>query len=130
MSAPPAERGTGPQPGWQVPVVPDPERPLGHTRRMATVTATAIGRSGPEIRQALAADDRARFEAEMRDALAHAADTFDLAVVERVLSRWHALATMAANPLTADEGAQVERVKAGDVTGLRTRDEQGTWSTL
>jgi hypothetical protein len=97
---------------------------------MTTVTATAIGRSGPEIRQALAAADRARFETEIRAALTHAADTFDLAAVEKVLSRWHALATMEANPLTADEHAQVERVKAGDMTGLRTRDEHGTWSTL
>jgi hypothetical protein len=97
---------------------------------MPTATANSIGRSGPEIRQALAAADRVQFEADMREALAHAALTFDLAVVERVLSRWHALATMAANPLTADERAQVKRAQDGNLTGLRARDEHGTWSTL
>jgi len=66
----------------------------------------------------------------VREALAHAALTFDLAVVERVLSRWHALATMAANPLTPDERAQVKQAQGGDLTGLRARDQQGTWSTL
>lgn len=97
---------------------------------MPTATTNSIERSGPEIRQALAAADREQFEAEVREALAHAALTFDLAVVERVLSRWHALATMAANPLTPDERAQVERAQDGDLAGFRARDEHGTWSTL
>jgi hypothetical protein len=35
-----------------------------------------------------------------------------------VLARWHALTTMAANPLTADEQAQPGRARAGDFTGL------------
>jgi hypothetical protein len=47
-----------------------------------------------------------------------------------VLAHWHALATMAANPLTDDERAQVERAKAGDFTGLSARDEHGDWITL
>jgi hypothetical protein len=37
---------------------------------------------------------------------------------------------MAANPLTDDEQAQVARAKAGDLTGLRARDEHGNWITL
>jgi Family of unknown function (DUF6247) len=50
--------------------------------------------------------DEHRFESELRDALGRAADDLDLAGPEAVLTRWHALATMAANPLTADERAQ------------------------
>ncbi len=98
-----------------------------------TVKAVAVERSGPAIRAALAEhvpEDCARFEAELRTALARAADDLDLSVVETVLARWHALATMAANPLTAAEEAQVERAKAGDFTGLYTRDEQRNWIQL
>ncbi|MDQ3763932.1 MAG: DUF6247 family protein [Actinomycetota bacterium] len=72
----------------------------------------------------------ARFEAEFRAALASAADDLDLSTVEAVLGRWHALATMAANPLTPEEQAQLQRVKAGDFTGLYTRDESGNWVRL
>ncbi len=100
---------------------------------MATVTSTAIERSGPAIRAALAEhapQDRERFENELRAALARAADDLDLASVDAVLAHWHALATMAANPLTAEERAQVERAKAGDFTGLYARDEQGNWVRL
>ncbi len=49
---------------------------------------------------------------------------------QAVLALWHTLATMAANPLTADEQAQVARAKAGDFTGFSVRDEHGTWTTL
>jgi hypothetical protein len=36
-----------------------------------------------------------------------------------IYTRWHALAaTLAANPITDDERAQVERAKVGDFTGL------------
>lgn len=97
------------------------------------VTAVAIERSGPAIRAALAGhspEDCARFEAELRAALVRATDDLDLSVVETVLARWHALATMAANPLTAAELAQVERAKAGDSTGLYTHDEHGNWIQL
>ena len=37
---------------------------------------------------------------------------------------------MAANPLTAAERTQVEQAKAGDFTGLCTRDERGNWIQL
>lgn len=101
---------------------------------MATITAVAIQRSGPAIHAALAehgaSGELERFEDEMRAALTRAAADLDLACVDAVLGRWHALATMAANPLTDNEQAQVARAKAGDLTGLRARDEHGNWMTL
>lgn len=100
---------------------------------MARVTAVAIERSGPAIRAALAEhapEDQARFEAEFRAALATAATDLDLSEVEKVLARWHALATMAANPLITGEQAQLDRARAGDVTGLYARDEAGNWVQL
>lgn len=101
---------------------------------MATITAVAIQRSGPAIRVALAehgvSGEVERFEDEMRAALTRAADELDLAGVDAVLGRWHELATLAANPLTDGGPAQVARAKAGDLAGLRTRDERGNWITL
>lgn len=100
---------------------------------MATVTTVTIERSGPAIRAALAEHapaDEPRFTAELRVALARAGDDLDLAGPQTVLARWHALATMAANPLTADEHAQLQRAKAGDLTGFSERDEHGNWTTL
>jgi hypothetical protein len=44
-------------------------------------------------------------------------DDLDLAGPQTVLARWHALATIAANPLTADEQAQLQRAKNRDLTG-------------
>jgi Family of unknown function (DUF6247) len=100
---------------------------------MTTVISVVIERSGPAIRAALAEHapgDEHRLERELRDALARAADDLDLAGPMAVLARWHALATMAVNPLAADEHAQLERAKAGDFTGLSARDEHGNWTTL
>jgi Family of unknown function (DUF6247) len=100
---------------------------------MTTVTVIAVERSGPGIRAALARHvpaDCARFETEIRDALAAAADDVDLSRGDEVLTRWHALATMAANPLSAGEQVQVQRARAGDLTGLRSRDEHGNWASL
>jgi hypothetical protein len=38
---------------------------------------------------------------------------------------------MAANPLTADEQAQVARARAGDFTGFSVRDEHGSgWGII
>lgn len=112
---------------------PPDRRTERDTGRMTTVTVVAIERSGPAIHAALAEHvpgDEHLFEAELRDALTRAADDLDLADPQAVLARWHALATMAANPLSADERAQVARAKANDLTGLRTRDEHGNWTTL
>lgn len=100
---------------------------------MATVTAVTIERSGPAIRAALAEyapADEPRFATELRAALARAGDDLDLAGPQAVLARWHALAAMAANPLTAQERAQVQRAKDGDFTGFSERDERGNWTTL
>lgn len=100
---------------------------------MVAATTVVIERSGPGIRAALAEHapvDRLRFEEEFRDALARAADDLDLTRVDALLSRWHALATMAANPLTPHELDQLARAKAGDLSGLRARDEHGNWVTL
>lgn len=102
-------------------------------RVMATVTAVAVQRSGPAIRAALtehAPEDCGRFEAELRAALAGAVGDLDLSTVEAVLVRWHALATMAVNPLAPEERAQLQRAKAGDFTGLYSRDESGNWVRL
>ena len=101
--------------------------------RVGGYTSTTVGRSGPAIRAALVAhapERRARFEAELRSALAGAAENLDLAGPQAVLARWHVLATMAANPLTDEERAQIERAKAGDYTGLSIRDENGNWVRL
>ncbi len=105
----------------------------GILRCVATVTMVAVERSGPAIRAALAAyapDGEARFVAVLRDALARAGEDLDLAGPQSVLGRWHARAVMAANPLTAEEQAQIARAKAGDFTGFSVRHDDGTWTTL
>ena len=40
-------------------------------------------------------------------------------VVEALLRRWQGLATIAANPLSPAERAQLDRARAGDFTGFR-----------
>lgn len=100
---------------------------------MATVSTVIIERSGPAVRAALtqhAPQDRARFESELRGALHRAQDDLDLTGVETVLRRWHALATLAANPLSEHELAQIARAWTGDNTGLRERHDDGSWHTL
>jgi uncharacterized membrane protein len=100
---------------------------------MTAVTMVAIERTGPAIRAALAAhapEDEARFVAELRDALARAEQDLDLAGPQTVLRRWHARALMAANPLSADELAQLQRAGAGDLTGFVEHHDDGTTSTL
>jgi hypothetical protein len=92
-----------------------------------------IERSGPAIRAALeryAPADEPRFTAELRAALAGLGADLDLAGPQAVIARWHAVATIRANPLTAHEQAQLRRARAGDVSGLLQRDEHGNWSTL
>ena len=99
----------------------------------ATVTAVTIERSGPAVRAALAQhapQQCARFESELREALRRAQQDFDLVGVQTVLQRWHALATIAANPLSDHELAHVARARAGDLTGLRERRDDGTWHVL
>jgi uncharacterized membrane protein len=100
---------------------------------MTAVTMVAIERTCPAIRAALAAhapEDEARFIAELRDALARAEQDLDLAGPQTVLRRWHARALMAANPLSAAELAQLQRARAGDLTGFVEHHDDGTTSTL
>ena len=100
---------------------------------MTTTTTVQVERTGPSIRAALAEhspQDCARFEAELRDALSAAATDLDLRSVDAILTRWHRRAVVAANPLTAEEQELVRRVRNGDDTGLRVRDEHGNWTTL
>lgn len=100
---------------------------------MTTATATPVERSGPGISTALdkyAPRERPRFEAELRDALARASDDLDVARVDEVLTRWYSRAAIVANPLTSEEQAVVRRARAGDLSGLRARDEHGGWATL
>lgn len=108
----------------------EPFRP--RLTRVGGYTPTIIERSGPAIRAALLAHASERcveFEAELRSALARAAKDLDLSGPQAVLTHWHAVATMAANPLTDNEREQIERAKTGDLTGLSTRyrDESGNW---
>ncbi len=101
--------------------------------RVGGYTSTMVERSGPAIRAALVAHAPERcvqFEVELRSALARAAEDLDLSGPQAVLTHWHAVATMAANPLTDVEREQIERAKAGDHTGLSTRDENGNWVRL
>jgi hypothetical protein len=100
---------------------------------MTTVTSHPVGRSGPGIRAALAEHapaQCAQFETDLRDALTAATQDLDLTRVEAVLARWYPRAVMAANPLTTQEREQIERVRTGDLSGLRVRNPDGTWSTL
>lgn len=103
---------------------------------MDTVPMTAaakIERSGQAIRAVLAElapQECAQFEAEFRQGIARASETFDLALVEAVLDRWWRIAVIRANPLSEQETAQLTRARAGDFTGLRTRDEHGNWVRL
>jgi len=95
---------------------------------------TIIERTGPAVRAALlvyaSAEECAQFEAELRSALARAAEDLDLSGPQEVLAHWHALVTMDANPFTDEERELIERMKAGDYTGLRTQDEHGNWVRL
>jgi hypothetical protein len=95
-------------------------------------TPRSVERSGPAIRAALLAyapERCAQFEAELRSALALAADSLDLSGPQAVLKHWQAVAIMAANPLTDEEREQLGRAKAGDFSGLIAwhRGEDGNW---
>lgn len=100
---------------------------------MAVTTMVAVERTGPAIRAALAAyapEDEPRFASELREALVRADEDLDLTAPLAVLRRWHARALMAANPLSPEELAQVERAKAGDCTGFVVRHDDGTTSVI
>ncbi len=103
------------------------------TWAVTMTTATVVARSGPGISASLsqhAPQERPHFEAELRQALVQASDDLDVARVDEVLSRWHRRATIVANPLTGEEQAVLRRARAGQLNGLRARDEHGGWTTL
>jgi hypothetical protein len=122
-----SSRGADPPKG----LMPDRIGPTGHTQgqTMTAVTMVAIEPTGPAIRAALAAhapEDEAGFVAELRDALGSTEQDLDLAGPQAVLRRWHARALMAANPLSADELAQLARARSGDLTGFVEHHDDGT----
>jgi hypothetical protein len=95
--------------------------------------ARAIGRSGPEIRAALAQvapEECARFEAEFKTEAVRAAETFDAAPLDALLERWWGVAVIRANPLTEQEQQQLVRAQHGDLTGMYELDEGGSWRQL
>ncbi len=94
--------------------------------------ATKIERSGPAIRAVLAELSPAEceeFEAEFRQALAHADADFDLGRVDAVLDRWWGIAAMGASPLTEQERELVVQARAGVDTGWYVRENDG-WVQL
>ena len=97
--------------------------------RVYRKTKTIIERTGPAVRAALfkysSAEECAQFEAELRSALARAAEDLDLSGPLEVLAHWHALPTAHPNPFTDQEREQIGRLEAGDYTGFHTRDEHG-----
>jgi len=115
--------------GWTLIRAVGPRR---HTPGM-TASETKIERSAPAVRAVLAQvspDECARFEAEFAEGLARASAEFDLAPAEAVLDRWWGIAAIRLNPLSEQEKAQVLAARAGELTGLRTRDAQGNWAQL
>jgi hypothetical protein len=102
--------------------------------RVYRKTKTVIDRTGPAVRVALlkysSAEECSQFEAELRSALARAAEDLDLSGPLQVLAHWHALVTADANPFTDEEREQIERMEVGDYTGLHSRDEHGNWVRL
>lgn len=51
-------------------------------------------------------------------------------ILGAVLDRRRGRSTVVPHPLMAEELRQVERARAGDLRGLRVRDERGNWATL
>ncbi|TKV35321.1 DUF6247 family protein [Mycobacteroides abscessus] len=96
-------------------------------------TSVGLPRSGTAIRAVLAElapDELPEFEAEFRCALAAADDDFDLEPVLAVIGRWWGRAHLRLYPATVEERAAVDRVRAGDFSGMQARDADGQWREL
>jgi hypothetical protein len=111
------------------------ERTHVATDTPADYTPRSVERSGPAIREALltyaSAEECARFEAQLRSALARAVEDLDLSGPQEVLAHWHALVTMdTSHPLADKERELIAGMKAGDYTGWLTQDEDGNWIRL
>lgn len=100
---------------------------------MTASTLTGPGRSGPDIRAALvrhAPSEVEAFEGEFHQALTEAAATFDISVVDQVLTRWWRTAALRSIQLTEAEEDQVRRAKAGDFTGLLEQTSDGSFRRI
>jgi Family of unknown function (DUF6247) len=96
-------------------------------------TSSRVERTGPAIHAVLtqhAPELFAEFSAEFRIALAAADDDFDLGPAQAVIDKWWPIAYMRAHPLTEEEREMVGRVRAGDMTGLWTKDDDGNWTKI
>lgn len=119
-----AASGTGPCPTAAV---------SGDTRVMTAPPVTGPGRSGPEIRAALAEHapaDVEVFEGEFHQALGEAAASFDTGAVDQVLTRWWRIAAVRMLQLEEDEADQVQRARVGDFTGLLEQGHDGAFRRL
>ena len=100
---------------------------------MTTPTLTGPGRSGPEIRAALAEhapSEVEAFELEFHQALTGAAATFDTSAIDQVLTRWWRTAVLRSIQLSDVEKDQVRRAKAGNVAGLLEQASDGSFRRL
>jgi hypothetical protein len=97
---------------------------------MTAFTSTGPGRSGPEIRAALAEHAPTQlpeFEREFQQALAGAADSFDTSAVDQVIARWWQIAVSRSVHLSETEEEQLRRARDGDFTGLLEQTSDGSF---
>jgi hypothetical protein len=110
-----------------------PEWP-GHTGSVTTTTAsTQPGRSGPEIRAALAHHapaDVHTFEREFQHALSEAATSYDTRNLDDVIDRWWGIAVIRSITVTEAEQEQLDRASAGDFTGMLEKTADGSFRRI
>jgi hypothetical protein len=75
-------------------------------------------------------DQRGADTAAMADTAPTPTTRRPVAALRAMMVRRRVRAMMAAHPLTDTERGQLERARAGDLRGLRTRDDRGNWATL
>lgn len=96
----------------------------------APTTVTGPGRSGPEIRAALAEHapaELAAFERDFHSALDDVAASFDTRPLEQLLTHWWRIAAARSVQLTEAEQNQIRRAHAGDYSGLYEQARDGTF---
>ena len=97
---------------------------------MTASTFAGPGRSGPEIRAALAEHaptELATFEREFHQALTDAASSFDTRPLDQVLTRWWQISVTRSVQLSPGEQNQINRARVGDFTGLLEQTSDGTF---
>lgn len=100
---------------------------------MTVSTRIGPGRSGPEIRAALAEHAPAElgtFEREFHQALTEAAASFDTSTLDEVLTRWWQIAAIRSIQLSEAEQDQLRRARSGDFSGLLEQTSDGTFRRL